>query len=64
MNYGMFSESGNLAVTGIVLFHKEIKSSWETVEQNLFDLSQVKGYEEATDTEVRECVYMALGFAQ
>jgi len=61
MNYGMFSEAGNLAVTGIVQYHKALNSPWETVYQNLRDLSNVEGFGEAMDTVVRELVYDALG---
>jgi hypothetical protein len=63
MNYGMFTPEGNIAVTGIVLYHKAIKSSWGVVDQNLSDLAASPGFGEATDTEVRECVFVALGFA-
>jgi hypothetical protein len=63
MNYGMFTPEGNIAVTGIVLYHKAIKSSWGVVDQNLSDLADSPGFGEATDTVVRECVFVALGFA-
>jgi len=63
MYYGMFSESGNLAVTGIVQYHKAINSPWSVVYQNLCDLakSDPTKFGEATDTMVREMVYDALG---
>ncbi len=64
MYYGMFSESGNLAVTGIVMYHQAIKSPWSVVYQNLCDLakSDPERYGEATDTMVRDMVYDACQF--
>jgi L-ribulose-5-phosphate 3-epimerase UlaE len=66
MNYGMFSPEGNLAVHGIVLYHKAIESPWLVVYQNLCDLaaSNRDMFGEATDTEVREMVYIAVGAAK
>jgi hypothetical protein len=65
MNYGMFSEEGNLAVHGIVLYHKAIGSPWLVVYKNLCDLADANPnmFGEATDTEVREMVYIAVGAA-
>ena len=64
MYYGMFSESGNLAVAGIVMYHKAINSPWSVVYQNLCDLakSDPTKFGEATDTMVREMVYDACSF--
>jgi predicted homoserine dehydrogenase-like protein len=64
MYYGMFSEEGNLAVHGIVLYHKAIESPWSVVYQNLCDLakSDPTKFGEATDTMVREMVYDACQF--
>jgi hypothetical protein len=62
--YGMFSEEGNKQIADIIEFHKMNKSTWSVVLQNLRDLADCD-YElfgEAMDTEVRECVYTALGF--
>ena len=66
MNYGMFSPEGNLAVHGIVLYHKAIESPWLVVYKNLCDLADANpcGFGEATDTEVREMVYVAVGAAK
>lgn len=63
MNYGMFSEEGNLAVHGIVLYHKAIESPWLTVYQNLCDLADFNPdrFGEATDTAVRDMVFGAIG---
>ena len=42
MNYfGMFTIEGDLAVSGIVRYHKEIGSDWPTVYKNLQDLAAV-----------------------
>ena len=62
--YGMFSEAGNLAVTGIVTYHKALNSPWSVVYQNLQDLaeSDPTKYGEAMDTVVREMVYDACQF--
>jgi hypothetical protein len=62
--YGMFSEEGNKQIADIIEFHKNNQSTWPVVLQNLRDLADCD-YElfgEAMDTEVRECVYTALGF--
>lgn len=64
MYFGMYTDEGNLAVSGIVQYHKEIGSDWPTVYKNLLDLanSDYNKYGEAMDTMVREIVYDALGF--
>ena len=64
VTYGMFSEEGNKQIADIIEFHKNLKSDWATVYQNLRDLadSDYEKFGEAMDTEVRECVYTALGF--
>ena len=57
--YGMFSEAGEVAVAGIVSYHKAIGSPWSLVVKNLEDLAKYDydKFGEATDTVVRECVY-------
>jgi hypothetical protein len=62
--FGMFTERGNTAVAGIVAYHKQYKSTWPVVLQNLRDLADYDSelYGEAMDTVVREYVYDALGF--
>jgi hypothetical protein len=59
----MFSEEGNKQIADIIEFHKNLKSDWATVYQNLRDLadSDYEKFGEAMDTEVRECVYTELG---
>ena len=63
VTYGMFSEEGNKQIANIIEFHKNCKSDWATVYQNLRDLadSDYEKFGEAMDTEVRECVYTELG---
>ena len=66
--FGMFTEAGNLAVYGIALTAKTIgektgEISWGVIQRALELLAEKEGFEEATDTEVREAVYMYVGFA-
>ena len=58
--YGMFSDEGNAAVHEIVAVAYRINISWQVVMQMLEKLSNVKGFEEATDTAVRDAVWYAL----
>ena len=60
-HYGMFTDNGNRVIDGIVIFAKEHNYSWECVNDVLTAISRVEGFEEATDTAVREYVYEALG---
>ena len=62
--YGMFTNEGNAAVSQIVGLALEINASWRMVESMLIALSGDDRFQEALDTEVRECVYLALGFDQ
>lgn len=62
MDYAMFTPEGNAAVHGIVLMTKVTGSSWLETYQALVNLSDTKGFGEATDTAVREMVYDACGF--
>lgn len=63
MDYGMYTSEGNIAVAGIVEYSRQHNLSWKTVYQNLVDLSKYdpEKYGEALDTDVRECVYYAIG---
>ena len=60
MKYGMFTAEGDMKVKHIVAFAIAFQSAWLTVYQELVNLSRVKGFEEATDTVVREAVWVAL----
>ena len=61
-NFGMFTDRGNQAVAFIVAYHRQHRSEWELVEQNLKDLAwyDAEAFGEATDTAVKEYVYEAL----
>lgn len=59
-HYGMFTDEGNRVIDGIVIFAKEHNYSWGCVNDVLTAISKVEGFEEATDTAVREYVYEAL----
>jgi hypothetical protein len=61
-DYAMFTELGNAAVHAVVVSARENKLNWPETYRALCALSEQKEFGEATDTEVRECVYSALGF--
>lgn len=61
-NYGMFSDLGNCLVAEIVKGAKYKNLTWSEVEEMLRTISTIKGCEEATDTVVREAVYIELGY--
>ena len=61
-DYGMFTEAGNTMVDQIVKGAQYKNLNWRDVYSLLLTISQMKGYEEAMDTVVREEVYSALGF--
>ena len=62
MDYGMFTDTGNAMVHGIVAGAKHKNLTWPEVYRMLCTISEIEGYGEATDTVVREAVYDALGF--
>ena len=65
VQFEMFSEEGNLAVAEIVKDAQQLNDInegpfervWDWALNELYALSQKKGFEEATDTAVREAVY-------
>jgi hypothetical protein len=61
-DYGMFTELGNSAVHAVVIAAGEDRLTWPQTYRVLYQLSKQKEFGEATDTEVRECVYSALNF--
>lgn len=65
-SYAMFTEFGNDAVDAVVRRARVLKLSWQQVNDELYELARrfPNDFGEATDTAVRECVYMALGFDQ
>ena len=58
IEFGMFTDEGNKRVRNIVANGIAFGSSWLQVYQQLVNLSEVKGFEEATDTVVREAAWM------
>ena len=61
-DYAMYTELGNAAVHGVVIAAIASNMTWKQVYNALYRLSAKKPFAEATDTSVRECVYLALGF--
>lgn len=63
-DYGMFSEFGNDAVHAIVRQARVLNLAWEQVHDELYSLAErfPNDFGEATDTAVREAVYIELGF--
>lgn len=63
-DYGMFTDAGNEAVHSIVRMARFLKMSWSKVHSELESLAErfPDDFGEATDTAVREAVYIALGF--
>jgi len=62
IDYGMFTADGNNRVHKIVEFAKDSLLDWQDAYQMLEALSKKEGFEEATDTMVRELVYDACEF--
>lgn len=60
MTYGMFTQEGNQAVQRIVDYAKGKLMTYNETLPLLYALSNKPGFEEATDTAVRECVYAEL----
>lgn len=63
-DYAMFSDFGNTMVGEIVKGAKYKNLRWSEVYDMLKTISTIKGCEEATDTAVREAVYIAMGYDQ
>jgi hypothetical protein len=61
-DFAMYSEAGNAAVLDLCVYAKTNGLSWGNVCDQLEDLSRLEDFGEATDTEVRECVWTYLGF--
>jgi hypothetical protein len=58
--FGMFSDAGNAMIQGVVLTAKSNNLDWDQVVDVLYDIATLNGFEEATDTAVREMVYEAI----
>ena len=63
-DYGMFTQFGNDAVAAIVRQARVLNLTWEQVHDELYSLAErfPNDFGEATDTAVREAVYIELGF--
>jgi len=65
-DFAMFTDQGNELVTRIAAAGRElaaadgVDSAWEFCLRKLETLSYGEGFEEATDTAVREAVYQAV----
>ena len=59
-DFGMFTDAGNEAVQAIVEGAISNDLTWDEVYDCLISLSNRAGFEEATDTVVRENVYAAI----
>lgn len=59
-DFGMFSDTGNSMIYGVVLSAKHSKLEWDAVMDILRNISTLDGFEESTDTAVRESVWMEL----
>jgi len=62
-HFGMFSDAGNAIIQGVVLTAKSNNLDWDQVVDVLYDIATLNGFEEATDTAVRETVYKACDFS-
>jgi len=61
MNYGMFTEAGNAAIAQVVELAMLTDASWNTVSAMLYAVAANNDiYAEASDTAVREAVYLKL----
>lgn len=60
MYYAMFTDEGNKRVHQIVEFAMGKLMTFDQTVGLLEQLSRKAGFEEATDTAVRECVYVAM----
>jgi hypothetical protein len=60
--FGMFTEEGDYEVYRIVDLAKRAKLTWFQVKELLTQLSTELGYEEATDTVVKERVWEELKY--
>ena len=59
-NYEMFTDEGNALVHGVVQAAKVSGMQWDRVYSMLEKISEIDGFGEATDTAVRDNVWVAL----
>ena len=62
--YAMYSDAGNAMIQGVVMTAKANNLDWDQVIGVLNDIATLDGFEEATDTSVKECVYSALSYSE
>jgi hypothetical protein len=62
--YGMFTDAGNQAIDALVTVAKALELNDSEVMKAMNVLAKNPKFSEATDTEVRECIGMALGWYQ
>jgi hypothetical protein len=55
-SYGMFTNTGNAMIEGVIMTAKAANMDAQTVVNLLWEISNINGYGEASDTEVREIV--------
>jgi hypothetical protein len=62
-DYGMFTEEGNIAIGAVVTIARAGRLTWPETYRMLYALAigNREEFGEATDTEVRELVYNAIG---
>lgn len=58
--YGMFTDEGDALIHGVVQSAKIANMNWNGVQLMLNKISEIDGFSEASDTAVREAVYIAL----
>jgi hypothetical protein len=61
--YGMFTDEGNALIHGVVQAAKVSSMRWDRVYSMLEKISEIDGFREATDTAVRDEVWVALTMA-
>ena len=61
-NYGMFTATGNELVANLVMTAKTFNLSDVTVMALMNGFAKDENFAEITDTEVRECIGMELGW--
>ena len=62
-DYEMFTDEGNALVHGVVQAAKISGMQWDRVYSMLEKISEIDGFREATDTAVRDSVWVALTMA-
>ena len=62
LSYTVFTEEDDSLVAGIVASAKGTNADWPWVYEKLEMLGETEGFEEATDTQVREAVFDAIGY--